>query len=462
METRRVLVVDDDAEWRRQIRLRLTEATGSDIVEAESGKEAIAKVQEQSFDLVLLDVRLPDLDGIEVLARIRQSAPQAGIVMMTAYGSGDLMAQAFKTEATDFLDKSTEFLRILPIRIEKILRDLHERAYLRSEVYGRYQLDSLIAESSAMKEVFRLIDKVAPTNATVLVQGESGTGKELVARAIHCKSSRSSKPFVAVNCAAMPEGLLESELFGHVRGAFTGAVRDNEGKFEQANEGTVFLDEVGDMSASLQAKVLRVLQEQTFTRVGGTRPTTVDVRVIAATNKDLKVEIGKGSFREDLYYRLAEFPVFLPPLRDRGEDIMLLVEFFIERHAYEVKKKVTGISAEAMEALFRYSFPGNVRELSSIIKRAIILEDPASEKITINSLPAELIYLSRDINADTPLNDLPHQQAKETFERKYLQGVLQKANGNISQAARLAKMDRNNFKDKLKKHGIQMPHETGQ
>jgi transcriptional regulator with GAF, ATPase, and Fis domain len=263
---------------------------------------------------------------------------------------------------------------------------------------------------------------------------------------------------VAVNCAAIPEGLLESELFGHVRGAFTGAVRDKEGKFEQANEGTVFLDEVGDMSPALQAKVLRVLQEQTFTRVGGKNPSTVDVRVIAATNKDLKSEIDKGNFREDLYYRLAEFPIFLPPLRDRGEDIKLLVEFFIERHAFEIKKKVVSISAEAMEALRKYAFPGNVRELSSIIKRAIILEE--TDRIQASSLPSEIVRGERAV-LDVSLDQLSYQKAKDEFEKRYLEKLLERANGNKTKAAELSGIERNNLKDKFKKHGIEIPRTKG-
>jgi two-component system response regulator AtoC len=384
----RVLVVDDRAEHRQMMRGVLVDTGEYEFLEATNGRDAVAMVQQREFDLVLLDWQLPDLDGIDVLRQIRRRRPYVGVVIITGFAEKDLARMAMDAGADDFWDKSPHFYEMLPLRVFKLLKDLRERAYYRREVEGKFRPENIIGQSPAVDGVFRVIAKVAPANATVLIQGESGTGKELVARAIHYRSPRASRPFIAVNCAAIPEGLLESELFGHVKGAFTGAVSDREGRFEQANEGTVFLDEIGDMGMPLQAKILRVLQERAFERVGGRKTIEIDVRVIAATNKDLQKEQSEGRFREDLFYRLNVVNIVLPPLRERGDDVLLLARHFIEKSNADIKKSIRGLTEAAAKMLRRYPFPGNVRQLNSIIERAIILADDKAELIDVDDSAA--------------------------------------------------------------------------
>jgi transcriptional regulator with PAS, ATPase and Fis domain len=345
---------------------------------------------------------------------------------------------------------------MLPLRVERAVVAIRERSHYRREAAAKYHPDGIVGGSAAMLAVRTLLAKVAPTTASVLVQGESGTGKELVARAIHYTSLRANKPFVDVNCAAIAEGLLESELFGHVKGAFTGAIRDKEGEFELADEGTIFLDEVGDMSPALQAKVLRVLQEQSFTKVGGKSRVTVDVRVIAATNKDLQKELSAGRFREDLFYRLNVVTITLPPLRDRGDDIILLAKHFIERFNAEIKKSIRGLTDAATEMLRKYSFPGNIRQLSSIVERAIILADDQAELIDVEDLPPEVRF-GAPASCEQQYGQMTHEDAKTAFEKQYLVALLARADGNISEAARLADLNRSSLKEKLDKYGIS-PH----
>lgn len=457
----RLLIVDDDDVFRARSRAALTRAGLADIEEAGTGSDAIRLVTQNTYALVLLDWKLPDPDpdGLEVMRQIRQHLPRVGVAIVTGYAEADLATQAMDAGADDFLDKSPHFYEMLPVRVKKILRDLEEKAYLRAEAGGRFQPENMVGSSPAMKRVIDMIVRVAPSNATVLVYGESGTGKELVARAIHSRSPRARMPFVAVNCASIPEGLLESELFGHTKGAFTGAVGDKEGKFERAKGGIIFLDEIGDMSLALQAKMLRVLQDKTFERVGGRKPITVDVRVIAATNKDLAKEIQAGRFREDLYYRLNVLAIEVPPLRERREDIPDLVRFFVRLHAVESKKTaMKGVTPETMDLLVSYHYPGNIRELSNMIERAVTLTE--SEMIGADLLPPELSGRAPNRQTDSR-SPTPFKEYKESTERAYLVELLRQTSGNISRAADLSGIERNNLKDKLKKHNVEIPHIEG-
>ena len=456
MPVSRILVVDDKEEVREHIKLKLSRSADYDIQEAASGEVALEKTEAAASDLVLLDWELPGINGLEVLRRIRERHPHIGVVMMTGHGEADLANQALAAGATDFWDKSPHFYEMLPVRVAKVLKDLREKAYLRGEVEGKFRAGGIIGQSPAMQGVFMLIAKVAQATATVLVQGESGTGKELVARAIHYKSPRASKPFVAVNCAAVPEGLLESELFGHMRGSFTGATADREGRFEQAHEGTIFLDEIGDMSMPLQTKILRVLQERMFERVGGRKTIEVDVRVIAATNKDLQKAMRAGSFREDLFYRLNVVPITLPPLRSRDDDILLLARHFIKKSNADIKKSILDLTPAAAELLRRYSFPGNIRELNSMIERAIILAGDQAAMIDVDDLPPE-VRTGAVTPCEPEFGAMTHEDAKTAFEKQYLVALLKRASGNISEAARLADLNRSSLKEKLDKYGIS-PH----
>jgi len=455
----RILVVDDIETDREMMDEHLRAAGYVDIDLAETGCQAVEMAREGNYDLILLDWKLPDMTGIEVLKQIRQYSRHAGAVLVTGYTEKDLFSQAMDAGADDFWDKSPYFYQMLPSRVRRMLRDLDEKAFLRTEAEGRFQPENMVGSSPAMQYVFNTIVRVAPSNATVLIHGESGSGKELVARAIHRRSPRAKMPFVAVNCAAIPETLLESELFGHVRGAFTGAVSDKEGRFERASGGVIFLDEIGDMSLALQAKMLRVLQDKTFERVGGRKPITVDVRVIAATNKNLATEIQTGRFREDLYYRLNVLAIEVPPLRDRREDIPELVRFFVRLHAVEAKKTaIKGVTPEAMDLLVSYDYPGNVRELCNIVQRAVALAE--SEMIGADLLPPGLS--GRAPNCRIGSRSLtPFKEFKESTERAYLVDLLRQTSGNITKAAELSGIERNNLKDKLKKHNIEIPHNEG-
>ncbi|MCX8007778.1 MAG: sigma-54 dependent transcriptional regulator [Coriobacteriia bacterium] len=382
---RRVLIVDDEKNMRWVLGEALRSA-GYETVEAADGKEALAAVADAPPDLMVLDHKMPAPDGMEVLKRVRAKGLTFPIIMLTAHGNVQTAVEAMKAGATEYLTKPFD-LEELKLVIEKALRtgDLAaEVERLRAEVGKEYDVEGIVAGSAKMLSVLETVKKVAPTNATVMIYGESGTGKELIARAIHQLSPRSQRPFVSVSAGALPETLLESELFGYEKGAFTGAMQAKPGRFELANGGTIFLDEIGDISPAVQVKLLRVLQERVFERLGGTRSIEVDVRVVAATNRDLQELIAEGSFREDLYYRLNVVPISLPPLRDRPEDIPRLIAHFLEKMNAGRKR----ISPEAMQALVDYKWPGNVRELENTVERMVILSQ--GEEIGVDDLPAEV------------------------------------------------------------------------
>ncbi len=372
----RILVVDDHDSLRKGLVRALTNA-GHEVQEAANGTSAIERLQDNQFDVVLTDLRMGGADGMDVLRTTRAIQPSAAVILMTAFGSIHTAVEAMKIGAFDFVQKPFE-IEEMELKIEKAieLRHLrHQVDYLRHEQQDIYDFDRIVGASGALQQVLSIVKKVARSNSTVLVRGETGTGKELIAGAIHHNSNRANRAFVKVNCAALQENLLESELFGHEKGAFTSADKQRIGRFEQADGGTLFLDEIGDMSQSTQSKILRVLQEHEFERLGGTRTLRVDVRIIAATNRNLSQMVQEGRFREDLYYRLNVVSLETPPLRDRKDDIPELGEFFVKRFAGELKKHIEGLDADAQKLLARHNWPGNIRELENVIERAVLLTD---------------------------------------------------------------------------------------
>ncbi len=447
----RVLVVDDDRAHRTMLRAVLAGA-GYTALEADDGDVALEVVRSEPVDVVLLDLRMPRVGGIEALEAIRSARPGLPVVLMTAYASVGTAVDAMKKGAFDYLTKPVD-LEDLRRTLDKALefhRLEQENRLLRERLGERFDFSNIIGRSRAMAELFETLALVAPSDATVLITGESGTGKELVANAIHESSPRRERPFVKVNCAALHENLLESELFGHERGAFTGATAQRKGRFEIAHGGTLFLDEIGDMSPATQAKVLRVLQEGEFERLGGTRTLRVDVRVLAATHRDLEAMVAQGTFRQDLYYRLSVVPVHLPPLRERREDIPVLAEHFLRVYAEKNRKEVRGFHPAAMDLLVRHDWPGNVRELQNAVERAVIL--CLGDRITPQELPPAL----RDAGVPPgggPARDPGPRSLKEA-ERELILRTLEETGGNRTRAARLLGISRQTLHNKLREYGL--------
>lgn len=434
----RILIVEDKESLRRVLAETLR-AEGYAVVEASDGEEAIRRISEGGFDLILTDLKLPKKDGMEVLKAAKENSPCIEVVLMTAYGTIDIAVQAMKEGAYDFLPKpvDTNYLLMLIERAMERQKLWRENVLFRSELAERLSLPEIVGRSAKMKEAFILLKKVAPTSATVFLSGESGTGKEIFARALHFLSPRKDAPLLAINCAAIPENLQESELFGHEKGAFTGADFRKPGKFELVDKGTLFLDEVGDLSLSTQAKLLRVLQEGSFERVGGTKSIHVAVRFVAATNQDLLKATQEKRFREDLYFRLHVFPIQLPSLRERPEDIPLLAEHFVNRYAMEMRKPVKGVGNEALFLLQNYSWPGNVRELQNCIERAVIL-CPRGE---VKKQHIQLIPERREDLLEIPLGlfgSLAEATSKacRLVEKKLIQEALKESKGNKWQASK--------------------------
>jgi DNA-binding NtrC family response regulator len=444
MKKVKILVVDDEAIVRESLHDWLTDA-GYQVLTAENGPKALAIIGRERLGIVIADLVMPGMDGIELMKRAKEIQPNIEVIIITAYGSIPTAIAAMKEGAYDYIEKP-----FCPERAELLVKKLaehqelvEENLSLRQRLEDRYRFENIIAKSSKMQRVIEVIKVVAKSNATVLITGESGTGKELVARAIHLQSHRRSKPFVAVSCAALPESLLESELFGHEKGSFTGAYAQKKGKFEFANGGTLFLDEVGEMSANIQVHLLRVLEEKEFTRVGGNEPIKVDVRVISATNKDLRRAIEKQEFREDLYYRLNVVNIELPPLRERKEDVPLLAQHFLNKFAQENQKEIDGFSPEATEFLLDYDWPGNVRELENAIERAIILAKGGL--VTIADLPHENLSLTRSASTGKNLKEV---------EKNHILNVLCEAGGNYSEAARILGITRMTLYNKAREYGF--------
>lgn len=447
--TNRVLIVDDD-EKLLKVLSRGLEQEDFVVSTATTAEEGLNRFKEIDFEVVLVDLVLPDMDGIELLKRIRNIDSDFPVIMITGHASIDLAVKAMRMGAFYFIEKpaSTKaILEILKRAIEQKELMLSYRS-LKRTAEEKFRFSGLIGKSKKMQEIFDLIERIASAEATVLIQGESGTGKELVAKGIHFNSPRKENRFVAINCSALPESLLESELFGYERGAFTGATKKKKGLFEIAHKGTIFLDEIVETSPAFQSKLLRVLEEKTFYPVGSTEERKADTRILAATNKNIEDAVAGGKFRKDLYYRLNVVKVSLPPLRDRKIDIPLLTQNFLKIYAEKNHKDISGVSDEAMEVLMRYSWPGNVRELENAIERAVILCQ--GQTIRAEHLP-ERTSRSEELE---PSNILEYEEAKEAFEKRYLRNLLKQTEGNVTDASRIAQMTRQNIYLKLKKYEI--------
>ena len=421
MESIKILVVDDEAPVREMIKKGLSLMGGFSVEVAQNGAEAIEKIEKDVFDLVLTDLMMPEMNGLELLKTVKGTRPEVMVIMMTAYGSIETAVEAMKIGANDYITKPIDLNELL-IHISKVQKEsllLRENLLLRMEVRKKFEFNNIIGKSKKMQEVFSLIEKVAPGSSTVMIYGGSGTGKELVAKAIHYNSSRTDRPFIPFNCGAIPETLVESELFGHTKGAFTGAIQAKKGLFEEANGGTLFLDEISTILPSVQVKLLRVLQEKELMRVGSTERTKIDVRMIAATNVDLEAAMKNGKFREDLFYRLYVFPISLPDLKERKEDIPLLAYHFLDRYSKEAKKEIKGISKQAMKLLLEYHWPGNVRELENTIERAVIMTD--QDTLVPNDLPKDLMegfseMIKRGVKDRKSLDDIKSEYIKEILK----------------------------------------------
>ena len=453
----RVMVIDDEPLMRVTIQDALA-AEGYEVSIAETGKKGVNLIKDHQADILITDLKLPDMDGIQVLKEAKSLNPTTQVILITAYGSVDSAVTAMKEGASDYLTKPFPMDELLLI-IKRILRMKQleeENIFLRKKVEERYGLEGLVGKSPQMLKIYELIDTVAQTDTTVLIYGESGTGKEMVANAIHLRSLRKGGPFIKVNCAALPETLLESELFGHEKGAFTGAIKQRKGRFEMADGGTLFLDEIGDISPVVQVRLLRVLQERQFERVGGNETLSVDVRLICATQRDLKEEIRKGSFREDLYYRLNVVPMHLPPLRERREDILLLSDHFMNKFSQKMGKEITGLSEEAKTILLKYTFPGNIRELENMLERAVALIK--GKVIQAYDLPEEVCGQTspvRDV-CEKIRGSKPLASAVSLFEKEYIQSVLEKTKGKKEQAAEILGISRKTLWEKIKELEIEI------
>jgi DNA-binding NtrC family response regulator len=443
----RILVIDNEARMCELLRAAL-ESSDVSVDTAYDGEEGLKKFRSENYAVVITDLKMPKLSGLELLEKIKQEAPGTDVILMTAYATAQTAVEAMKKGAYDYLIKPFDMdeLRLKVQRLLEKKRLERENLDLRQQLKTRYRFDNIIGLSGKMQDVFRLVEMVSQTNTTVLIRGESGTGKELIAMAIHQNSPRAQHPFVAVNCAAIPENLLESELFGYEKGAFTGADRSKPGRFELAGEGTLFLDEIGDLPLSLQVKLLRVLQNREFERLGGLKPIPMRARIIAATNKDLEKEMREGRFREDLYYRINVFPIFLPPLRERKEDILPLVEYF-------TKKLNNGqpvpLATETQQILLNYHWPGNVRELENVIERAVILSQGGP--IRPEHLPP---HLQTSSASPLPLTIPDSGIDLEEVERNLILKALEKARGNKSRAAALLGITRRKLYSMMERLGI--------
>jgi two-component system response regulator PilR (NtrC family) len=447
----KILIVEDEKSMREVLKI-LLEEEGYETTSAVDGMAAVEMIEQEIYDLVITDMKMPRADGFVVIRKVREISPSTAVIMITAFGTMESTIEAMKLGAYDFIHKPFKIdeIRLIVSKAFEKKRLSEELSLLREKVQTSYRLENIIGKSPKMQELFRLIPKIAQSNSTVLITGESGSGKELVAAALHNLSPRKSKNFVTVNCATFPEGLLESELFGHVKGAFTGAVFNKQGLFEIADEGTIFLDEIAEMPISLQAKLLRVLENGTFRRVGGVSDTKVDVRVISATNRDLSEVIAAGGFREDLFYRLNVVPVHLPPLRERTEDIPLFLEHFLQKLSPDKKE----FSPECLRLLMKYPWKGNVRELENMVERIVLLAD--RNMIMPDDLPEEVFTAVQPATAlpDVGNDGVDLEKIVEEIEKDYLSKALTKANGNKTDAAKLLNLSFRSFRHRLHKYGM--------
>lgn len=462
------LIVDDEAELRRSV-ISILKSTMPEIEftidEASTGKEALEKVQQQQWDLVLMDVKMPEMNGLEALSAIKEHDPRTFVVLMTAHSNLHDAVLAIKEGAYDYVEKPVN-PQLLSEIVRKSLeaRELVSSLALSNPVFDDDIESEFVGGSSKMKEVFNLIYRLCKVDTTVLVRGENGTGKELVARAIHFNSPRKSGSFVAINCGAIPENLMESELFGHEKGAFTGAIERKIGKFQMANNGTLFLDEIGELRPDMQVKLLRVLQERKFTPVGGTREVKTTTRIIAATNRNLEKMMEEGTFREDLFYRLNVMPIFMPPLRERLDDIEPLIQNFIRKFSKQHGRIINGVTPEALDLLKKYRWPGNIRELENVIERAFIVENTNS--ITVESLPDAIKSVEPE-DEDKTANvgysgPLDFDAFKEEMEKEFIMSALKANNGRINQTVAQANIPKNTLLRKIRKYGINVKEFTNE
>jgi two-component system response regulator AtoC len=454
---RTILVADDDASIRSLLKQLLSDE-GYSVVEATTGTEVVEKVKDTNPDLVIMDVRMPELDGIEALSKLMVSSPKTSVLIMTAFGSSNNAIRAMELGAFDYITKPFELDKIShTVRRVIEYRDLtSEVQVLRDEISSLVQTERIVGNSPAMQEVYKIIGKVAKADATVLITGESGTGKEIVAEALHYNSNRRSGPIVKVSCAALPETLLEAELFGHEKGSFTGAMTQRRGRFEMADKGTILLDEIGEMSLPMQTKLLRVLQERKIERVGSSLPIKVDIRIICATNKDLQRQVEQQKFREDLFYRLNVINIHMPPLRDRKEDIPALVEHFLAKHRYSATAQPAAISEEALKRLMEYEWPGNVRELENVVERAVVLS--RGQIITSRELPFgdhEAGDHEEEGGDEVSVEKSYFKKAVAQFEKDMIMKALRDANGNRSKAAEMLGIYRRLLYAKIKEYALE-------
>ena len=458
----RILVVDDEEIVIRSC-LRILGESDYEVESAQDGWEALKKIEENHYDVLVLDIMMPKIDGLEVLRRVKESHPDIDVIMITGLSEIDTAVRAMKLGAFDYLPKpfDPDELKLVVQRALERRQLLRENLDLRSEVSSKYRFENIIGSSPQMQSVYRLIAKCAPTNSTVLLTGESGTGKELIARAIHYNSLRKDKPFVAVDCNSLSESLLESEMFGHVKGSFTGAVANKKGMFEIADNGTLFLDEIGNISLATQAKLLRVIQEREFKAVGDTRTQSANFRLISATNKDLAAMVAAGTFREDLFYRVNVFPVRIPPLRERQDDIPALAYHFLKVFNEELGKQVTELSAGAMSAIVNHDWPGNVRELENTIQRAVIL---AADNVIRQAHLGNIVDTSLRLDLDVPKTSeelkrtkkVAREKSVENIEKRFVLEALRRNSWNVTRSAEETGMQRANFQALMKKHNIRI------
>lgn len=458
----RVLVIDDNETMRSGMAL-LLERMGHDVTAASGGGEGLKQMKARPFDLVITDYKMVDMDGLEVLDAVRRDYADTDVVVITAYGTIDVAVEAMRKGAADFVVKADALYDVLRLRVEKVLkhRELRqsrdrldeENQYLRDEIGVRFNFGEMVGRSKPMKTVYEMVEKVAETDSAVLVYGESGTGKELVARAIHRRSARREGPFVKVNCGSLPRELVQSELFGHEKGAFTGAIRQKKGKFELAEGGTIFLDEIGDLPLEAQVNILRVLQTKEYDRVGGEVTLHADVRVIAATHRVLREMVAEGAFREDLFYRLEVIPIRLVPLRDRKADIPDLVEHFLHKKCEEMNRPLKRLTDRAMAAMVSYTWPGNVRELENVVERTLVLAD--GNVVDVNDLPLDVEASRAEVSAEE-LEDsaIPLTRRLEDLERQLIEQALEQAGGVKTKAAEMLGIKTSAFYYKLDKYGL--------
>lgn len=468
-----ILVIDDEPLMRMSI-VDALQAVGHDVQEAADGTEGLALLQTKPFDLVITDLRLPGADGVQIVRACQQAPRKPEVIVITAHGSVDTAVQAMKSGAHDYITKpfSMDELLLIVARVADMVALRQENVQLREELKSKFAFEGIVGKSQRMRDVLEKVKLVAKTDATVLIAGESGTGKELIANAIHHNSPRRAHPLIKVSCAALPETLLEAELFGHEKGAFTGALKQRRGRFELAHRGTLFLDEIGEISPVVQVKLLRVLQERQFERVGGTETIDVDVRLVCATQKDLKKEVAAGRFREDLYYRLNVVPIELPPLRERREDILAITEHLLHVAGERLKQPAKTLSPKAREILLRYPFPGNVRELENTIERAVALAQ-LNESIEAWDLCGEaqcpflkggeplpdcgFCAAAYSVSASSPVEETTLSAARERFERTHILEVLHRADWSKTTAAKMLGVSRKALWEKCKRYGIITP-----